>query len=104
MVTAAFNAFRAFESGGLGVVRRFASVGTGAGTDLVAALDTFPQLCGVAMTDLHQEVVDTAKANLLNATEKADRRVREVAMAAVARPGDVLVPLKGQEPFDLIYE
>ena len=56
------------------------------------------------MTDLHQEVVDIAKANLLNATEKADRRVREVAMAAVARPGDVLVPLKGQEPFDLIYE
>ena len=56
------------------------------------------------MTDLHQEVVETAKANLLNATERADQKVRDVALAAVARPGDVLVPLKGQEPFDLIYE
>ena len=56
------------------------------------------------MTDLHEEVVDTAKANLLSATEKADQRLREVAAAAITRVGDVLLPLKGQEPFDLIYE
>ncbi|KAL8786294.1 MAG: hypothetical protein Q9213_002889 [Squamulea squamosa] len=104
VVTAAFNAFRAFESGGLGVVRRLASVGTGAGTDMIAALETFPRLHSVAMTDLHQEVVDTAKANMLSSVEKADQHVREAALTAVGRPGDVLVPLKGQEPFDLIYE
>ena len=56
------------------------------------------------MTDLHEEVVDTAKANVLSATEKADRSPREVAVAAIIRAGNVLLPLEGQKPFDLIYE
>lgn len=79
-------------------------MGTGGGTDVVAALETFPQLSHVAMTDLHQEVVETAKANVLSSTEKADHNVRQVALAAVAVAGDMLVPLEGQAPFDLIYE
>lgn len=58
----------------------------------------------VAMTDLHDEVVQAAKSNVLSATEKADDRVRDVAMGAVARSGDILLPLKDEEPFDLIYE
>ena len=85
-------------------MRRFATCGTGSGTDVIAALDTFPQLLGVAMTDLHDAVVKAAKSNVLSATEKADERVRSVALEAVAVAGDVLLPLKGQEPFDLIYE
>lgn len=44
------------------------------------------------MTDLHSDVVQIAKSNVLSATEKADDRVRQVAMEAVARSGDVLLP------------
>ena len=104
VVTAAFQAFRAFQAAEIGDVRRFATVGTGSGTDVIAALDTFPQLMGVAMTDLHNDVVQVAKSNVLSATEKADERVREVATEAVAGSGDVLSPLKDQVPFDIIYE
>jgi hypothetical protein len=56
------------------------------------------------MTDLHDEVVKAAKSNVLSATEKADDRVRGIAVGTVAGVGDVLLPLKGQKPFDLIYE
>jgi len=42
--------------------------------------------------------------NVLPATEKADERVRGVAREAVAVAGDILLPLKGQKPFNLIYE
>jgi hypothetical protein len=56
------------------------------------------------MADLHDDVVKTARSNVLSATEKADERVRDVAVRAVARSGDMLWPLKDQEPFDLIYE
>ncbi|KAF2819835.1 hypothetical protein CC86DRAFT_412757 [Ophiobolus disseminans] len=104
VVTAATNAFRAFQNGELGQVKRFATIGTGSGTDVIAALDIFPAIEAVAMTDLHDSVVAAAKANVLAATEKADDEIRAVAASAIARAGDVLVPLKGQEPFDLIYE
>lgn len=56
------------------------------------------------MTDLHEEVVNIAKKNVLSATEKADNGLKSIAIGALARTGDVLLPLKGQEPFDLIYE
>ena len=104
VVTAALNAFQAFQSGHLGTVHRFATVGTGSGIDVVVALETFPQLTEVAMTDMHNEVVNVAKTNVLSATEKADDEVRTVALAAVAKAGDVLLPLKGHGVFDLIYE
>lgn len=104
MVTAALNAFKAYQSGGFGNVHRFATIGTGSGTDVVAALDTFLELSGVAMTDMHEEVVKTAKSNVLSATEKSSGSVRGVALQATARAGDLLLPLKGEEPFDLIYE
>ena len=90
--------------GELGIVQRFATVGTGAGTDVIAALEVFPQLRSVAMTDLHEEVIDIAKKNILSATENADHGLRSVAVTAIAESGDVLLPLKGQEPFDIIYE
>jgi hypothetical protein len=56
------------------------------------------------MTDLHEDVVAAAKANVLAATEKADDEIRAVASSAIARAGDVLNPLKDEKPFDLIYE
>ena len=104
VVTAALAAFHAFEAASLGTVHRFATVGTGSGTDVIAALETFPNLREVAMTDMHEEVVSVAKANILSATEKADDHVRNTALHAVAKAGDVLLPLMGQGGFDLIYE
>lgn len=71
---------------------------------MVAALDTFPSLENVALTDMHEEVVNVAKSNVLSATEKADKNTWSIAMRAVARAGDILTPLKGEEPYDLIYE
>ena len=104
MVTAAANAFVAYQEGKLGVVKRFASVGTGSGTDTIVALDVFPKLSAIALTDLHTDVVEAARRNVLSATEKAPDHVNEIAENAVARAGDVLRPLQGQAPFDLIYE
>lgn len=85
-------------------MKRFATCGTGSRTDVIAALDTFPQLSGVAMTGLHDGVFKAAKSNVLSATGKADERVRGAALEAVAVAGDIQLPLKDQEPFDLIYE
>lgn len=85
-------------------MQRFATIGTGSGTDAIAALDVFPHLHSIVMTDLHDEVVDKAKINLMSATEKVDGRVRAVARDATGLSGHGLVPLKDQVPFDLIYE
>ena len=56
------------------------------------------------MTDLYEEGVMAAKSNLLSATEKAAHPVRNIAERAAAKAGDLLLPLEGEEPFDLIYE
>lgn len=56
------------------------------------------------MTDMHEEVIKTAKSNILSATEKAQGSIRRVALQAAAKAGDLLLPLEGEEPFDLIYE
>ncbi|THC89183.1 hypothetical protein EYZ11_011370 [Aspergillus tanneri] len=102
-VIAAFNSFQAYQRGQLGKVQRFATIGTGSGTDMIAALETFPDLEFGAMTDLHQSVVNAAKRNVLNATEKS-APCRAVAKSIYASAGDLLLPLSGQEAFDLIYE
>ena len=56
------------------------------------------------MTDIHEEVVKTAKSNLLSATEKGNDSIKCVAKRAAAKAGDLLWPLENEEPFDLIYE
>lgn len=56
------------------------------------------------MTDIHEEVVMTAKANVLSATIKARHPIRSLAERAVAKVGDMLLPFESEEPFDLIYE
>jgi methylase of polypeptide subunit release factors len=102
-VIAAFNSFQAYQRGQLGKVKRFATIGTGSGTDMIAALETFPDLEFGAMTDLHQSVVSAAKRNVLGATEPPASS-RTVAKGIYASAGDLLLPLAGQEAFDLIYE
>ncbi|RAH53495.1 hypothetical protein BO85DRAFT_381528 [Aspergillus piperis CBS 112811] len=103
-VTAAFNSFQALQASSHNPVQRFATIGTGSGTDAIAALDVFPHLHSIVMTDLHDEVVDKAKINLMSATENVDGQVRAVAGDATGLSGHSLVPLKDQVPFDLIYE
>lgn len=102
-VIAAFNSFQAYQHGQLGKVERFATVGTGSGSDMIAALETFPGLLHGALTDLHQSVVNAAKRNVLASTENSTPS-REVAENIYGAAGDLLLPLKGQEAFDLIYE
>jgi len=104
VVTAALNAFRAYQEGNFDVVKHFATVGTGSGTDVIAALDIFPSLASVTLTDMHEEVVRVAKSNVLAATEKAGQKTWSIAQRTVARSGDLLLPLRGEKQFDLIYE
>ena len=85
-------------------MQRFATIGTGSGTDVIAAVEIFPELSYVAMTDLHSDVLKHARNNVLSATEKADSQVRNVGTSMMTRAGDVLNPLKDEQPFDLIYE
>ena len=56
------------------------------------------------MTDMHEEVIKTAKTNVQSATEKAQGSIRRVALQAAAKVGDLLLPLEGEESFDLVYE
>lgn len=79
-------------------VRRFATIGTGAGLDAIAAVDIF-DLDRVAITDLHPAVVYAAAKNIRTATVGLDVQL-------IAGAGDLLTPLaceKGQHQYDLIY-
>ena len=104
MITAALSAFTIFQSSQFTKVRRLATIGTGSGTDVIAAVEIFPELSYVAMTDLHSDVLEHARNNVLSAVEKANSQVRNVGTGLITRAGDVLSPLKGEQPFDLIYE
>ena len=70
---------------------------------MIAALETFPDLKFGAITDLHESVVNAAKRNIMTATENS-APCRAVAKSIYAGAGDLLLPLGGQEAFDLIYE
>ncbi|KAJ7929235.1 hypothetical protein B0H13DRAFT_2310700 [Mycena leptocephala] len=66
-------------------VRAFATIGTGAGLDAIAAVDIF-DLERVAITDLHQAVVDAAAENIRTATAG-------LGVNLIAAAGDILDPL-----------
>ena len=85
-------------------MKRFATIGTGSGTDVLAAIESFPDLNFVALTDLHPMVVEIARQNVLNGTQGSSPAVCRVAKLIFAANGDLLQPLEGQAPFDLIYE
>ncbi|KAJ7929238.1 hypothetical protein B0H13DRAFT_2652412 [Mycena leptocephala] len=63
-------------------VRAFATIGTGAGLDAIAAVDIF-DLEHVAITDLHQAVVDAAAENIRTATAG-------LGVNLIAAAGDIL--------------
>jgi hypothetical protein len=77
-------------------VRAFATIGTGAGLDAIAAVDIF-DLERVAITDLHQAVVDAAAENIRTATAGLGVNLNAAA-------GDILAPLASEKcQYDLIY-
>jgi hypothetical protein len=77
-------------------VRAFATIGTGAGLDAIAAVDIF-DLERVAITDLHQAVVDAAAENIRTATAG-------FGVNLIAAAGDILDPLASEKcQYDLIY-
>ncbi|KAJ7197816.1 hypothetical protein GGX14DRAFT_402436 [Mycena pura] len=79
-------------------VKSFVTIGTGAGLDAVAAVEIF-ELERLAITDLHQPVVDAAAANI-RAAMGGHGGIRFTAAA-----GDILAPLANQGGgYDLIYE
>ncbi|KAJ7106576.1 hypothetical protein C8R44DRAFT_638240, partial [Mycena epipterygia] len=79
-------------------VRSFATIGTGAGLDAIAAVEIF-DLERLVITDLHQAVVDAAAKNVRTATAGFSK----VRLFDAAR--DILVPLVNEGGvYDQIYE
>ncbi|KAJ7871413.1 hypothetical protein B0H14DRAFT_2345199 [Mycena olivaceomarginata] len=88
----AFLAYRAQNQ-----VRTFATIGTGAGLDAIGACDIF-DLDQIAVTDIHEGVVDAARRNICKATAG-------IGVHLVAATGDLLCPLADHSgTYDLIYE
>lgn len=76
----------------------FASIGTGAGLDALAAIETLGATT-VGVTDVHDEVVATAAENI-RANVKAPS-----SLTLLSGTGDLLSPLSDKSArFDLIYE
>lgn len=81
-----------------GAQEAFCSIGTGAGLDALAAIETLGST-RVGITDVHEEVVSTASANILGNLRDPARITLE------AGHGDLLAPLARFRPrYDLIYE
>jgi len=81
-----------------GPLDSFATIGTGSGVDALSAIEILgPSRVGI--TDLHTEVVEVARANII-------RNLREGTKVEIeAGVGDLLSPLAGRGPkYDLIYE
>ena len=77
----------------------FCSIGTGSGTDALAAIETFAPAT-VALTDLYAAVVDAAVVNVKrNLTDKSART------QVLSATGDLAEPLvELQTKFDVLYE
>lgn len=96
----ALPAFHAYAGEhGYGAVRSFCSVGTGAGVDALAALESF-ELSRIAVTDIHADVADSAVRNIARNCREAG-----ISVKIDGYTGDLLRPLmKSGKRFDLIYE
>lgn len=79
-------------------IRSFCSIGTGSGLDVLAAIETLGP-ARVGLTDLHEDVVETANRNV--------RRNSLATPAVVIESGfgDLLAPLRPYKSrYDVIYE
>lgn len=97
VASVATPAFKALAQTGASVPR-FCTIGTGAGLDALAAIEILKSDT-VAFTDLHQDVVDRARHNIL------DNLRPDVRVELISGAGDILAPLAGEaDNFDVIYE
>jgi hypothetical protein len=94
IATPAFKLIRARE----GVQARFCSIGVGVGLDALAAIETLGAT-QIGVTDVHEEVVVAAVANIR-------RNLRDPARIVLQSGfGDLLAPLSAQNPrYQIIYE
>jgi drug/metabolite transporter (DMT)-like permease len=101
VASVAYPAFVAVQQMDIGLDKRtrFASIGTGAGIDALAAIEVFG--CReVAVTDLHADVVSTAVQNI---SRNIASQSHQISIKSGA--GDLLSPVLGTcDNFDLIYE
>jgi len=95
VATPAFKLVRQRRSG---PVASFCSIGTGAGLDVLAAIETM-EVTRVGLTDLHPDVVDMAVKNIA-------KNVRsDHPLVVQAGYGDLLTPLQPfRSRYDVIYE
>lgn len=101
VASVAYPAFLAIQQMDIGLsnIDCFATIGTGTGLDALAAIEVFG--CReVVVTDMHEDVVNTAARNI---AENILDNAPPVSIHALS--GDLLMPLR-QVPgrFDLIYE
>lgn len=100
VASVAYPAFVAVRQMNIGSnIGRFASIGTGAGIDALAAIEVFG--CReVVVTDMHEDVVNMAARNIANNIAEHSPVVTVSALV-----GDLLAPLSQTvNRFDLIYE
>ncbi|WP_420345474.1 hypothetical protein [Pelagibius sp.] len=94
----AFLAYRHAHPEAAAVLKRFCTIGTGAGLDALAAAEVLKPAV-IAITDLHRAVVDQAMANILANLKRPDSVILRSGV------GDLLTPFDGSGlRFDLIYE
>lgn len=94
IATPAFKLIRARE----GALTNFCSIGTGVGLDALAAIETLGAT-QIGVTDVHEEVVAAAVANIRRNLRDPER------VALQSGFGDLLMPLATQKPrYQIIYE
>lgn len=97
VASVATPAFKALAQTGA-FAQRFCTIGTGVGLDALAAIEILRSET-VAFTDLHEDVVDRARQNIL------DNLRPDVRIELISGAGDLLAPLAGADrTFDVIYE
>jgi methylase of polypeptide subunit release factors len=94
IATPAFKLIRSRE----GAQEAFCSIGTGVGLDALAAIETLGAT-RIGITDVHEDVVAAAAANIRRNLREPERITLEAGF------GDLLQPLSSTHPrYDLIYE
>jgi hypothetical protein len=97
----AFMLYR--EQRGGTAVESFCSIGTGSGLDVLSAIEILGA-SRVGLTDVHEDVVSTAVANVTRNISKRDQELHG-QLIIEAGYGDLLSPLIPYAPrYDVIYE
>lgn len=97
VASVAVPAFLALSQSGV-TVNDFCTIGTGAGLDALAAIEIFGAR-NVIVTDLHDQVVQLARKNIVANT------LPEHKITVFSGAGDLLDPIQGEHlQIDLLYE